>query len=149
MVSVFLYHVVGDLTVGKPDSTFSLLLLGVSRQTNEGLRTVFLYHVVGDLTVGKLEIVEFLETKTVESASNARRRTAATSGSSRTVSFGSGALGGSVGPRRRHLERRPVPIPSGVSAEREASASASDLVFSGGRERGVRERGKRKKTIKK
>jgi hypothetical protein len=38
MVSVFLYHVVGDLTVGKPDSTFSLLLLGVSRQTNEGLR---------------------------------------------------------------------------------------------------------------
>jgi len=42
-----------------------------------------------------------------------------------------------------------VPIPSGVSAEREASASASDLVFSGGRERGVRERGKRKKTIKK
>jgi len=74
MVSVFLYHVVGDLTVGKPDSTFSLLLLGVSRQTNGGLRKVFLYHVVGDLTVGKLEIVEFLEKKTVESASNARRR---------------------------------------------------------------------------
>jgi len=36
-----------------------------------------------------------------------------------------------------------VPIPSGVSAEREASAL--DLVFSGGRERGVREKGKRKK----
>jgi hypothetical protein len=62
--------VVGDLTVGKLDSTFSLLLLGVSRQTNEGLRmvSVFLYHVVGDLTVGKPEIVEFLETKMVESA---------------------------------------------------------------------------------
>jgi hypothetical protein len=76
MVSMFLYHVVGDLTVGKSDSIFSLLLLGVSRQTNEGLRmvSVFLYHVVGDLTVGKLEIVEFLEMKTVELASNARRR---------------------------------------------------------------------------
>jgi hypothetical protein len=76
MVSVFLYHVVGDLTVGKPDSTFSLLLLGVSRQKNERLRmvSVFLYHVLGDLTVGKPEIVEFLETKTMESASNARRR---------------------------------------------------------------------------
>jgi hypothetical protein len=44
--------------------------------SNKGLRMVlvFLYHVVGDLTEGKLEIVEFLETKTVESASNTRRR---------------------------------------------------------------------------
>jgi hypothetical protein len=72
------------------------------------------------------------------------------------VSFDSGALGGSVGPRRQRLERRPVPIQrSGVSAEREVSASALDLIFSGGREtlRWARERSERKreekKTIKK
>ncbi|KAL4609796.1 CBS domain-containing protein CBSX6 [Castanea sativa] len=32
------------------------------------MASVFLYHVVGDLTVGKPEMVEFLETETVESA---------------------------------------------------------------------------------
>ncbi|GLT60049.1 hypothetical protein SLA2020_328360 [Shorea laevis] len=32
------------------------------------MASVFLYHVVGDLTVGKPELVEFLETETVESA---------------------------------------------------------------------------------
>ncbi|KAK4741638.1 hypothetical protein SAY87_025226 [Trapa incisa] len=32
------------------------------------MASVFLYHVVGDLTVGKPELVEFLETDTVESA---------------------------------------------------------------------------------
>lgn len=51
-------------------STLSLLLLDVSGQTNERLEmaSVFLYHVVGDLTVGKPEMVEFLDTETVESA---------------------------------------------------------------------------------
>lgn len=32
------------------------------------MASVFLYHVVGDLTVGKPELVEFVETETVESA---------------------------------------------------------------------------------
>ena len=32
------------------------------------MASVLLYHVVGDLTVGKPELVEFLETETVESA---------------------------------------------------------------------------------
>ncbi|KAJ4968012.1 hypothetical protein NE237_014713 [Protea cynaroides] len=32
------------------------------------MASVFLYHVIGDLTVGKPELVEFLETETVESA---------------------------------------------------------------------------------
>ncbi|GAB4835395.1 CBS domain-containing protein cbsx6 [Ancistrocladus abbreviatus] len=32
------------------------------------MASVFLYHVVGDLTVGKPELVEFMETETVESA---------------------------------------------------------------------------------
>lgn len=32
------------------------------------MASVFLYHVVGDLTVGKPELVEFLETETVEAA---------------------------------------------------------------------------------
>jgi len=53
-------------------------------------------------------------------------------------------LGGSIRPRRRRRERRLVlPIQrSGVVAEREVPAS--DLVFSDERERGVREREKRK-----
>lgn len=32
------------------------------------MASVFLYHVVGDLTVGKPELVEFVETETVEAA---------------------------------------------------------------------------------
>ncbi|KAL2941501.1 CBS domain-containing protein CBSX6 [Bienertia sinuspersici] len=32
------------------------------------MASVLIYHVVGDLTVGKPELVEFLETETVESA---------------------------------------------------------------------------------
>lgn len=32
------------------------------------MASVFLYHVVGDLTVGKPELVEFIESETVESA---------------------------------------------------------------------------------
>lgn len=41
---------------------------GYSIFNTGSMASVFTYHVVGDLTVGKPELVEFLETDTVESA---------------------------------------------------------------------------------